>query len=283
MENLSLSSLQGDIDVAPNLASMLSEYASGADYHGVTHPSLPNYIAMTSGDPQGISCDCKPDPNAGDCGALSCNKVSGSCACNRGVDNLADQLETAGYSWRALAEDMGVGTACNITSAGNYAVRHVPFLYYDSIRDDAIRCTEHVLDMSYLDVSSTAPAFQFIAPNLVDDMHDPLVSIHGHKTNIANGDAWLGPMVGSIVGSDAYKSGGLLVVVWDEDDFSGAFNADDSVPILVMSPYAKAGGYVSSLTADHYSLLATIEDAFGVPRLGGAMSAAPLVDYFPAK
>jgi len=70
MENLSLSSLQGDLKYAPHIDKLMSTMASGSDYHGVTHPSLPNYIALTSGDPQGITCDCKPTPDAGSCNEL---------------------------------------------------------------------------------------------------------------------------------------------------------------------------------------------------------------------
>ena len=78
------------------------------------------------------------------------------------------------------------------------------------------------------------------------------------------------------------------MVVWDEDDESGGLRgSDDPIAIFVMSPYAKAGGYVSSVKANHYSLLATIEDGLGLPHLGmasnpGAGIAATLTDFFPA-
>jgi hypothetical protein len=72
------------------------------------------------------------------------------------------------------------------------------------------------------------------------------------------------------------------VIVWDEDDHSGIPNADDPIPVFVMSPYAKTK-FRSTVHADHYSLLATIEDGLRLPRLGLATAAAPLTDYFPAK
>jgi hypothetical protein len=73
------------------------------------------------------------------------------------------------------------------------------------------------------------------------------------------------------------------VVVWDEDDASGGVSGtDDPVPIFVMSPYAKSGGFVSATKADHYALLATFEDGLGLPRMGKAAKATPLADYFPA-
>jgi hypothetical protein len=288
MENTSLSTLSDGIaaGTAPNMDALTKKCATASDYHGVTHPSLPNYIALTSGDPQGIGCDCKAAQGQGDCNKLTCNSLLGMCSCNQAVQNLADQLETAGKSWMAFGEDMGA--PCNLTDSGNYAVRHVPFLYYDDIQTNAQRCQTHVVDFTNYDPKKPH-AFDYIAPNLVDDMHDPNLNPDlSHTKNIANGDAWLGPQVDAIVASPEFAKGRLLVVAWDEDDNSGAIFKDDPIPMFVISPYAKGGGYVSAVTADHYSLLATIEDGLGLPRLGQAAQARPgmadtLADYFPAK
>jgi acid phosphatase len=280
MENTSLSTLTPAMKngTAPHLASLAAKYATGSDYHGVDHPSLPNYIALTSGGTQGVGCDCKAQANAGSCNALNCNLLVGSCSCVNSAMNLADQLEAAQLTWRDFGEDMN--TPCNVVDSGNYAVRHNPFLYYNGIQSDANRCATHVVDFAGFDPGSPM-AFNFIAPNLIDDMHNPDPT---DSTNIPNGDAWIGPHVDSILGSAAYAEGGLLVVVWDEDDGSGGITGtDDPVPIFVMSPFAKNGGYASATKADHYSLLATFEDGLGLARLGSAASATPLVDYFPAQ
>jgi hypothetical protein len=196
--------------------------------------------------------------------------------------NLADQIEAAGKSWMAFGEDMGA--PCNLTDSGNYAVRHVPFLYYDDVQSNATRCHTHVVDFANFDPASAA-AFTFIAPNLVNDMHDPNLPSDNTAImqNIPHGDAWIGPQVDKIMASPAYQQGGLLVVVWDEDDDSGGLlGSDDPIGIFVISPYAKSGGYVSAAHADHYDLLATLEDGLGLPRLGKAASVPPLSDYFPA-
>ncbi len=285
MENTSLSTLQTAMSggMAPNLKAMTSAYATGSDYHGVTHPSLPNYIALTSGGTQGVVCDCSALAGQGTCStnSLACEgaiALGFPCSCPNDATNVADQLEAAGKTWMAFGESMG--TPCNLTDSGNYAQRHVPFLYYDDIQTSAARCDAHVVDFSNFSVASPA-AFNFIAPNLIDDMHnpDPTTSV-----NIPDGDAWIGPQVAAITASAAYKSGGLLVVVWDEDDGSGGVlgTTDDPIGIFVISPYAKSGGYVSAVMANHYSLLATIEDGFGMSRLGSAATATPLTDYFPA-
>jgi hypothetical protein len=289
MENTSLSTLQTAMTggTAPNLTAMASKYATGSAYHGVTHPSLPNYIALTSGGTQNTVCDCAATPGGDSCPGsyLTCEGelLFKSCSCPNSAKNIADQLEAAGKSWMAFGEDMG--TPCNTTDSGNYAQRHVPFLYYEDIQTNAARCDAHVVDFKGFS-PATAAAFNFIAPNLIDDMHNPDPT---NSTNIPDGDTWIGPQVSAITASEAYTKGGLLVVVCDEDDASGGITGttDDPIEIFVISPYAKSGGYVSSVMANHYSLLATMEDGLGLPRLGMAASpgtgfAATLSDYFPA-
>jgi hypothetical protein len=279
MENLSFSELTepDNVQQSPFLQGLMTSAAYGTNYHGVAHPSLPNYIALTSGDTHGIECDCSPGGD-GSCGTFTCNTIIHSCSCPQGGAHLGDQLEAAGRSWRAYGESMGRGTPCRMDTAGDYAARHLPFVYYTNLQADAARCASHVVDYSYFAEEPAVPSFVFIAPNLTDDMHDPVV---GHSPNIANGDTWLGQTgVPAITALDAYTGGGLIVIVWDEDDYSGIFADDDPIPIFVLSPYAKTG-YVSGAHADHYSLLATFEDGLGLPRLGHAAQATPLSDYFP--
>jgi hypothetical protein len=275
MENTSLSTLQAGASSTPYLVKLGSTWATGSDYHGVTHPSLPNYIALTSGSYDGIGCDCNPTGTA--CTALTCNAVLSSCSCEQTASNLADQMETAGKPWRAYGESMGA--ACNTTTSGMYAARHVPFLYYQDILGNATRCSSHVVDYSMLaaDLTSSPPALIYVAPNLKDDMHDPEPAT---TTNLGNGDTWLSTNLPPLIA--AAGADGLVVVVWDEDDLSGLLVADAPIPIYIVSPLAKASGYVSAVHADHYALLATIEDGLGLPRLGSAATATPLSDYFPA-
>jgi hypothetical protein len=288
MENTSLTTLDAAITAgaAPNLDGFGKTYASGSAYHGVSHPSLPNYIALTSGSTQGIGCDCEAQTGQGSCNIAVCNIALGDCSCDQSVPNLADQIETAKETWLAFGE--GMSTPCNTMddSTTQYAVRHVPFLYYDDIQSNIARCGSHVVDFSSFN-PATAPQFTFIAPNLTDDMHDPTPAT---QANITNGDSWIGPQVTKIMASSSYTNGGLIVVVWDEDDDSGlgSSGSDAPIPIYLISPYAKSAGYLSSVEADHYSLLATIEDAMNLPRLGMAgmsrpMMADTLADFFPSK
>jgi hypothetical protein len=277
MENLSLSTLEDpdNRDASPFLHSLEASAAYSTDYHGVAHPSLPNYLALTSGATQGVECDCSP-AGSGSCNDLVCNTLIHSCSCAQGAAHIADELENAGLSWQAYGEDMG--TPCNLVDSGSYATRHVPFLYYNSVQLDTERCSQHVVDYSAF-ATGPVPEFVFIAPNLVHDMHDPVLP--GGRTNITNGDSWLSSTgVAAITALPAYQSGGLLVIVWDEDDYSGVLSEDDPIPMFVLSPYAKAG-YASPVRADHYSLLATFQDGLGLPRLANSAGAQPLSDFFP--
>jgi hypothetical protein len=280
MENTSQATLKAATNT-PYLTGLYSNAAWGTDYHGVAHPSLPNYVALTSGSTQGIGCDCLPTGTA--CtGGLDCNALVHSCACNKTTDHVGNQLESAGKTWRAYAED--AATACNVTDSGGYATKHVPFLYFDDVQTNTTRCMSHVVDYAASlpgDLSGTTPNFVFIAPNLTHDMHDPFPA---SATNYANGDTWLGVEVPKIQATSAYKQGGVIVIVWDEDDASGGLTgSDDPVPIFVLSPLAKTGGFMATAHADHYALLATIEDGLGVGRIGMAAGATPLTDYFPAQ
>lgn len=276
MENTSLSTLMGASNT-PYLSMLASSTASSSDYHGITHPSMPNYLALVSGmDASHIGCDC--DPTGSACTSLTCNRLLHSCGCPQTVMHIGDQLDAAGLSWRDYGEDMGA--ACNTATSGSYAARHVPFLYFPNVQTDAARCAAHVVDYGAFDPEGDAQDFAFVAPNLVHDMHDPFPA---GAANLANGDAWLSSNVPPILASTRYQAGGLLVIVWDEDDLSGGItgSTNDPIPMFVLSPYARSGGYVSTTRADHYALLATIEDGLGLPRLGQAASATPLVDFFP--
>ncbi len=281
MENTSLSSLDAAKNT-PYLADLKKTAASGSDYHGAggVHPSLPNYIALTSGDDQGIKCDCGPVGAA--CAVCTTfAAVPSGCGCNKNVTHLGDQLESGGKTWKAYAESMG--TACNYLAASPFAARHVPFLYYDNmgVGDAGTRCQTHVVDYGEFAADlASPPEFSFIAPNLEHDMHG--TGLGQGTGDIAAGDTWLSTNAKAIIDSAAFKSGGLLVIVWDEDDNSGLGGADDPIPIFVISPYAKSAGYVSSVKGDHFALLATIEEGMGLPRLGKSAMAMPLVDYFPA-
>ena len=256
MENHEYSSVIGRPD-APYVNNLAATYGLATNYFAASHPSLPNYLALTAGSTFGIASDCT------------------TCFVN--ATNIADQVESSGRSWKAYMEDMP--TPCYMgASAGNYAMKHNPFLYYTDIRNNAARCAAHVVPFTQFGVDMSAgqlPNFVWITPNMCNDTHDCPVS---------TGDAWLGTVVPRIIGSAAFRNGGVLFITWDEGSSNASCCGDawgGHVATLVISPKSIAGAR-SSIAENHYSLLRTIEDGFGLVHLGAAgwSSSVPMREYF---
>lgn len=270
-ENRSLDSVMGH---APYLDSLAAIGAYATMFNSITHPSLPNYIAMTSGDTWGIGCDCHPGAEE-TCDALTCNLILSSCDCPKDVEHLGDQLDAIGVTWREYGEAMG--EPCNITdsSADHYAAKHLPFLYYTNVLGDAARCQEHVRDYGDFaaDLAANTYRFSYISPDLCNDMHD---TCGGDP--VAHGDTWAAENLAPILATPGFQADGrdVLFIVWDEQDNS---IGNAPIPFIVVSPLVEPGT-VTALPYDHYSLLATWEDAFGVPRLGHATEAQPIADIW---
>ncbi|MDQ6884480.1 MAG: hypothetical protein M3077_09660 [Candidatus Dormibacteraeota bacterium] len=244
MENEESTSIIGS-PAAPYINGLAGRYGLATNYYGASHPSLPNYLALTAGSTFGIASDCT--------------------TCYVTAVNIADQVEASGRSWRAYMEDMPAPCFAGAWS-GAYAMKHDPFMYYNDIRTDAARCAAHVVPFTrfWTDLrTGQVPNYVFITPNMCNDMHDCPVS---------TGDAWLRSVVPAITGSPAFRNGGVLFITWDEGA-SGAGCCGDAwggrVATLVISPMA-IPGYRSGVAENHYSLLRTIEDAWHLSHLGAA-------------
>ena len=215
-------------------AQLARRYAYAASYRAVAHPSLPNYLAMTSGSTWGVTDDGYHRLPAGGLGA---------------------QLTAAGISWRAYME--GMSGSCTVSSYP-YAVKHNPFAYYGG------RCPSNVVPFTSFarDIAGNTPRFVWITPDMCHD---------GHDCSTATADAWLAKTVPQILASSAWKQNGVLFLTWDE-----GYDSANSVLTVVIRP--RQTNHVSSRAYNHYNLLATIENALGVPRLGAAARAAPMSD-----
>jgi phospholipase C len=243
---------------APYFNSIASKCGVATNYHNVTHPSLPNYVAATSGiaSLEPFYSDCSP-----------------SNECSSSAPSIFGQGET----WKAYEESMS--SNCNPSNSGDYAVRHNPPAYYPALTT----CSANDVPYPQLatDLASNAlPAFSFITPNLIDDMHDG---------TIAQGNAWLSSNLPTILASPEYTSGSTAVfVTFDEGNDDGqtgencvANTSDSSCHVLtiVISP-STAAGSTSATMFSHYSLLATTEQLLGLPALGRAASAATMTAAF---
>jgi phosphatidylinositol-3-phosphatase len=237
------------------------------------------------------------------------------CVYPGAVPTVAGQLQAKGLSWKGYMEDMGNnpvrdhGTACahpaigmpdttqQATATDQYAMRHNPFVYFHSIIDNATNCQAHDVPLTGLanDLKSVeaTPNLSFITPNLCHDGHDATCA-DGSPGGLAAADAFLRHWVPVITASPAYRRSGLLVIAFDKAaSDSTACCGEPSGPntpapggssggpgggrtgAVLLSPFI-APGTVSSQNYNHYSLLRSIEDMFGLGHLGYAASAGLL-------
>ena len=162
-----------------------------------------------------------------------------------------------------------------MATTGSYAVDHNPFVYYNDVSSNP-QCPnlKSYADLSSDPANSTVARYNVIVPDKCDDMHDPCAPI---SDAIKQGDTWLQNNVPAILSSPAYKKGGALFITWDE----GEHSRDGPIGMIVLSPYAKGGGYANTLPYTHSSTLRTLEEIFGVsPYVGAAANATDLRDLF---
>jgi len=257
MENHSYNTIIGSSQ-APYINSLATACGLATNYHNVSHPSLPNYVSATSG--LGYSAIAKFD---GDC-----NPVPG---CVTSAASIFGQGET----WKAYEESMP--SSCQKTNSGEYAVRHNPPPYFTKLRGCAtfdVPYTRLASDLS----AGKLPAFSFVTPNLIDDMHDGTV---------ADGDNWLAANLPTILTSREYTSGSTAVfITWDEGEGGTATKCATNktdvgchVATLVISPSTKPGTRSAKLF-NHYSLLGTAEQLLGLPALGRAAAFPTMTSAF---
>jgi hypothetical protein len=241
----------------PYFVHLAATYGSANAYQGSVHPSLPNYIELTSGDIQGVHDDNDP----------SSHPLAGTA-------NLGDQLDAANVPWRAYME--GMGSPCAMTSTGSYAVRHNPFVYYTSMSGDATRCAARNVDFDAnfaADLAANTYRYMWITPNVVNDMHDGTPE---------QSDAWLARVVPQIMASPGYQSGGAIFILFDEGSLNLSYllGTPQNLAAIVISPKLVSPGFQSNTAYNHKSYLATVEDILDLPRLATTMSATPMSDFF---
>ena len=304
LENEDYNSTFGANPPAPYLAKTLpSQGQLLTHYYGIGHESLDNYIAMVSGQPPNpqTQADCQFFTDFMGTVGSDGVAVGNGCVYPTDVKTIGDQLESKGLSWKEYAEDMGA--ACNhpdvnahdgTQTAGKdsqYAARHNPFVYFHSIIDRPI-CKTNVLDLKALEgdlaSASTTPSYSFITPDLCSDGHDATCADGKSPGGYQGINAFLQTWIPKITGSPAYKEGGLVIVAFDEaasDDSDccgepmgpntpnnagpSPGNGGGRVGAVLLSPYIKAGS-VNDTPYNHYSLLRSTEDLFGLSHLAYA-------------
>ena len=249
MENKEYSDVIGSSS-APFINGLARRYGLATSSYGVSHPSLPNYLALTGGDTFGISSDCT--------------------SCHVGAKSIVDELEGKRISWKAYMESMP-SPCYRGGSAGDYAKKHDPFAYYDRIVSSSRRCSKIVpypqlaQDMH----RGRLPKFIWISPNLCHDMHD---------CEVKTGDSFLAGLVPPLM--RALGRHGVLFLTWDEgsSDRGCCGGASGGHIATIVAGRDVRRGRRSAVPYDHYSVLRTISELFHIAPLrnAGSPSAKPL-------
>lgn len=224
---------------APFLNGLAEDHGLATDWHAITHPSLPNYLAIVSGSVQGVSEDVTPPAE----------KLPGP--------TFVDQLAQRGVGWKAYVEDMPY--PCDTThtySPGHYDVNHNPFVYFKSVTSSPEQC-HRVVPYGQLAADlagGAAPPFLWVSPNTLHDMHDG---------TIAEADDWARDLVTRVQASDWYRNGGTIVITWDEGE------RGDRIATIVVSTRAAKGARLTA-RGNHYGTLRALEEIYGLPYLAAA-------------
>jgi phosphatidylinositol-3-phosphatase len=221
---------------APYLNGLMASSAVMTASRAVAHPSEPNYLALFSGSTHGVTSD-------------QCPLAIGQ------APNLGRQLLDAGLTFAGYSEDLpSVGfTGCS--SANSYAAKHSPWVHFGNL-PATVNQPATALPADYAQL----PTVSFLIPNLCHDMHD---------CSVATGDAWMRDHLDGYV-RWAREHNSVLLVTFDEDDN----HSDNRILTFFTGGPIKPGRYAQPV--DHYGVLATLEDWYGLPRLGQAATAAPI-------
>jgi hypothetical protein len=306
LENKGYDETFGPASPAPYLSHDLP--AQGqllTQYYGIGHASLDNYIAMVSGQAPNVvtQADCPFYFNfvPGIAAPADGQVIGQGCVYPSQVKTIANQLETAGLTWKGYMEDMG--TSCRHPALNSrddtqtarvgdqYAARHNPFVYFHSVIDTP-SCAQNDVPLDRLDsdlaAASSTPNYAFITPNLCHDGHDQ-PCVNGEPGGLVSADAFLQNWVPKIMGSPAWAEGSLLVVTFDEAESGDAtaccgekpgYNTPNPGGLTPGPGGGRTGtvligqhvqpGSVNATPYNHYSLLKSTEDIFSLPYLGYA-------------
>ena len=245
-ENKELGSVIGNASM-PNYNQLARDYTLLTQYYAVTHPSLPNYLALMGGDTFGIERNCSD--------------------CFVDETSLPDLIEASGRAWKTYQDEMP--SPCFLGDTDKYVQKHNPFVYFDDIRLDQVRCERSVVPLTTLQadiLTASLPNFFFIMPDLCNSSHDcPLTTA----------DTWLTNLLGELVPAlDATGQAYAIFMLFEEGQGDHSCcglpeSAGGRVPFVIYSPLVK-NGFEDNTPYTHYSLLKTIAQAWGLPFLGHA-------------
>ncbi len=249
LENHSYSQIHGSNN-APYINTLVADQnaATFTESYGLTHPSQPNYIMLFSGDDQGSSGDGIPDGQP-------------FTACNLGAELLANSFTFEGYS-----EDLP-STGFNGETSGLYARKHSPWVNWMDAPTNGIPSSLHLSFADFPSDFSQLPTLSFVIPNLENDMHDPALL----PSAISNGDAWVETNMDAYI-QWAKTNNSLFILTFDEDNWLSL----NHILTVFIGDNLIGGSYNQNI--DHYDLLRTLEDMYGLNYCGNSATANPITD-----
>jgi len=244
LENKDASAIVRDA-TAPHFNTLARRYALLANYNAVSHPSLPNYLALVSGTTGGLRSDC-----------LDCTLAE---------PTIAQTLDADGKAWKAYVEGVRRNGFADIDRRTVKA--RIPFLFsqYVLSRPSDMKRMVPLHELAKDLRRGRLPAFSLVVPSLCHDMHN---------CSIQTGDRWLGSFAGRVL--PALGPRDVVFVVFDEGDRHDLRGGGGQVAALVLGPLVRRGSVLRA-ELDHYGLLRTIEHGLGLPLLGRSARARPIV------
>lgn len=210
----------------PFLQKLQQQGAYLNNLYAVTHPSLPNYIALTAGDTYQIADD----------GTY-----------NLAATHIGDLLEAKGKTWKQYTEDYPEHCFLGVNQ-GKYVRKHAPFLSYINVQQNQQRCQTHIVNAQQLDTDyahNRLPDYALYIPNMDND---------GHDTNIQFAGQWLEQRFGKLLTDKNFLKNRLVIITFDEDDYQH----DNRIFTVLLGSQVKTG-MISNTRYSSYSLLKTIE------------------------
>jgi phospholipase C len=297
MENQSFDNVIGRHDPAnvnledtPFITALAENNGLSTLSFGTTHPSLPNYMSFISGQVFDMHND---NPSC-----FGIPKPSGPCVSAHGVPTLVDSLEAKGMSWAGYFQSMptvGYLGSQFPASVALYAQKHNPFVYFDNIAHNQTRLARLKPMASLtadLALGANAPQFEFIVPDQCHDMHGQ-APCDNFDILLREGDTMVKSLVTKIEASPAFTANSIIIVTWDEDDYSSTLGCCDAPSFPKGAQFG--GGHIATIFIsgtsgpalrsyhpyNELSILSTIENVWGLPLLGKTADAAnvkPMLD-----
>ena len=272
LENKDATAIYGNTADAPYINGLFALGAHATNFQDelTSMPSEPHYVWMEAGTNQFADRTFTNDNDAS----------SGNSTAS--TDHLTAQLNAANIKWMSYQEGISAGT-CPISSTGNYAAKHDPFVFFKDIAgsppaNNTAGCMAHHKPYSSFvaDLAAGVEGYIFITPDICHDMHGALNCPSGifDAGNIKAGDTWLKNELPRII-DYAKTHDALIFVTWDEG------NSDNLIPFIALGKGVKAG-YTSNVMLTHSSMLKSTEQYLGVPVLASVTSANNFADMYAA-